>query len=540
MIGARAYAAGTHNGRVDAATAGATAARSDSEATRCTVLIVGAGFAGLGMAIRLQQAGMHDFVVLERAADVGGTWRDNAYPGCMCDVPSALYSFSFAQNPDWSCTYPKREEIWRYLQDCAQRFGILPHTRFQHAMTGARWEERRARWMVDTTRGRFEAQFLVLGAGSLSEPRIPTLPGLETFAGPVFHSANWPAGLDLRGKRVAVAGTGASAIQFVPAIQPQVESLHLFQRTAAWVLPHPNRALSSLERRLAARFPPLLRLRRGGVYAARELMVLGLSIDTHLLSAAELVARAHLRRQVRDAELRRLLTPNFRLGCKRILISNDYYPALTQPNTEVIPGALASVRGTEAVSSDGFAREVDVIVFGTGFRVTDSPLAGLIRSGGTVLADVWNGSPQAYAGTTVAGFPNLFMISGPNTGVGHTSVVYMIESQVRHILRCLDAVRGSGAAVLEARPAVQRRYNERLQRRMRRTVWMTGGCRSWYLDARGRNTALWPSFTFLYRHRGARFDASAYLMRGAAAPDPTGSEQLAASSNPAISGMKGS
>jgi cation diffusion facilitator CzcD-associated flavoprotein CzcO len=479
---------------------------------RTRYLIVGSGFAGLGMAIRLRQAGERDFVVLERAADVGGTWRDNTYPGCMCDVPSFLYSFSFAQNPDWSCTYPKQAEIWDYLRRCADRFEVRQHIRFNHTLTGADWDAGRMRWVVRSSGGDFEAQFLVLAVGALSEPKIPAIPGLDRFSGTVFHSAQWRHDHDLTGERVAVVGTGASAIQFVPEIQPKVANLYLLQRTPAWVMPHPNRELTAAERAAAERLPFLLRLRRAGVYALREAVVLGLTVDTRIMRLGERTALRHLRSQISDPVLRDKVTPRFRLGCKRIMISNDYYPALTRPNVEVIPQGIREVREHSVVAADGTERTVDTIIFGTGFQVTEFPIARMVRTNGTTLSDTWRGSPQAYAGTTVAGFPNLFLMTGPNTGLGHTSVVYMIESQIRYVLECTRAVLRSGAAALEVKPEAQRRYNDSVQRRMRRTVWTTGGCASWYIDAQGRNSTLWPSFTFRYRARTAKFDAAAYTL----------------------------
>ncbi|MBV8302291.1 MAG: NAD(P)/FAD-dependent oxidoreductase [Candidatus Dormibacteraeota bacterium] len=496
-----------------------TAAEHRSE--RVSVVIVGTGFAGLGMAIRLKQSGVQDFVVLEKAGSVGGTWRDNTYPGCMCDVPSSLYSFSFAQKADWSTTYPRQAEIWDYLRDCAQRFGVLPHIRFHQEMRSASWDAASARWRVSAGAAAFETQYLVLGAGALSEPRVPDLPGLDGFGGPVFHSARWRHDLDLRGKRVAVVGTGASAVQFVPEIQPQVAQLQLYQRTPAWILPHPNRRLSQLEQTAGGALPALRDLRRAGVYAGRELLVLGLTVEPRMMALGEAAARRHLRRQVADPELRRALTPSYRLGCKRMLLSNDFYPALTRDNVELVPHAITAVSHDAVVAADGSQRRADVLIFGTGFQVTEFPVAQRIDNGAQVLGEVWRGSPQAYMGTTVADFPNLFVLTGPNTGLGHTSVVHVIESQVRHVLECLRAARRNGAEVIEVRPEAQDTYNERLQQRMRRTVWTTGGCRSWYLDARGRNSTLWPSFTFVLRHRLRRFDESAYALTSparAAAP----------------------
>jgi cation diffusion facilitator CzcD-associated flavoprotein CzcO len=487
-----------------------------------STLIVGTGFSGLGIAIRLKQAGDEDFVVLERAQDVGGTWRDNTYPGCMCDVPSHLYSFSFARNPEWTCTYPRQEEIWRYLQACARRFDVLRHIRFGHELLSAAWDETDSRWRVITSGGEFSARFLLLGTGPLSEPRIPDIPGINTFAGTLFHSARWDHGHDLSGERVAVVGTGASAIQFVPAIQPTVARLLLFQRTAPWVLPHPNRDLSRPERWLSRRLPVTQRMRRAAIYWSRELMVLGFIGDTRVMALMERVALHHMRSKVREAVLRRKLTPHYRLGCKRILISNDYYPALAQPNVEVSTARIREIRPHAVVTEDGIEHEVDTIIAGTGFRVTDMPVAERVRGrSGALLAEVWDGSPQAYLGTAVAGFPNLFFLTGPNTGLGHTSLVFMIEAQIQYVLDALRRVRRRDATVIEVRADVQRAFNADVQRRMEGTVWLTGGCASWYIDAKGRNTTLWPGFTWAFHRRTARFDAAAYVISNAA-PRPAG------------------
>ncbi|MBV8195222.1 MAG: NAD(P)/FAD-dependent oxidoreductase, partial [Candidatus Dormibacteraeota bacterium] len=467
--------------------------------------------------IKLKEAGIDDFVVLERAGDVGGTWRDNTYPGCECDVPSFLYSFSFAPNPDWTCTYPKQPEIWEYLRACAERFGVLPHVRLHHAMRSAGWDEESERWIVEAGDETFESSFLVLGTGGLSEPRLPDIAGVDRFAGTMFHSAQWRHDHDLRGKRVATIGTGASAIQFIPRVQPLVDTMFVFQRTPAWVLPHPNRSLHRWERAVSRSLPLTLGLRRFGVYVTREMLVPGFTIDPRLTTILERVALRHLRSQVHDDALRAELTPTFRLGCKRLLISNDYYPALTKPNVELVTERIVEVRPHSIVTADRREREVDTIIAGTGFRVSDMPVAHLVhgRSDRT-LDDVWDGSPQAYLGTTVAGFPNLFFLSGPNTGLGHTSLVYMIESQIAYVLDAIAAARRHDVGTIEVKAEVQRAYNADIQQRMRRTVWTTGGCASWYIDSRGRNTTLWPDFTWPFHRRTGRFDVAAYELRRSA------------------------
>jgi cation diffusion facilitator CzcD-associated flavoprotein CzcO len=452
-------------------------------------------------------------VVIERADDVGGTWRDNTYPGCTCDVPSNLYSFSFAPNPDWSCTYPPQQEILRYLRRCADQFDVRRHIHFRTALISARWDAGDGRWSIETTAGRFRARFLLVATGGLSDPRMPEIRGIESFRGTLFHSADWRHDHDLRGERVAVIGTGASAIQFIPKVQPLSSRLTVFQRTPAWVLPHPNRRLLRAERWLSRRAPASQTVRRLGIYINRELMVLGFAVDPRFNGILEMAGRQHLRRQVRDPVLRRKLTPRYRLGCKRILISNDFYPSLTRPNVEVVTDPITEAREHSLVTADGTERVVDTIIAGTGFHVSDPPAARAITgSERRTLAQVWDGSPKAYLGTTIAGFPNLFWMFGPNTALGHTSVLLMIESQIAYVLGALETARRQQLSVVEVRPEAQAAYTEEMRRRSEGTVWTSGGCSSYYLDARGRNFALWPSFTFFFRGRTRRFDPAAYRL----------------------------
>ena len=480
--------------------------------TEADVVIVGSGFSGLGTAIRLKKEGFEDFVVLERGDEVGGTWWFNTYPGCACDVPSHLYSFSFAPNPDWSETYSKQPEIRDYLRRCADEFGVRPHLRFDHTVTSAAWDEDARRWDIDTSQGRFRARVLVAAMGPLFEPKIPDIPGLESFEGATFHSARWDHDFDLAGKRLASIGTGASAIQYVPAIQPQVEQLHVFQRTAPWVVHHTNRPISRIEKRIYRTFPGLQRLVRGGIYAAREALVLGFVKRPRLMRVLERVARLHIRRQISDPELRRRVTPDYTFGCKRILPSNDWYPALDQPNVELVTDGIREVRPNSIVSSDGVERPVDAIVFGTGFRVTDMPAARQIRGReGRLLHESWEGSARAYLGTTMPGFPNLFMMLGPNTGLGHGSMVYMIESQVAYLLDALRTMKAGDIEAIEVSRETVERYNDDLQERLDGTVWNTG-CSSWYLDDTGRNVTLWPDWTWRFRQRTARFDPAVYAL----------------------------
>jgi cation diffusion facilitator CzcD-associated flavoprotein CzcO len=476
------------------------------------IAIVGTGFSGLGMAIRLKQEGEHDFVLLERAADIGGTWRDNTYPGCRCDVPSHLYSFSFAPNPNWSSTFSPQSEILDYLKDCAERFGVMPHVRFETELESASWDNDEELWSIETSQGAMTADVLIAAQGPLSDPSLPAVPGIETFEGTAFHSAQWDHDHDLTGERVAVIGTGASAIQFAPEIQPTVAQLHVFQRTAPWVIPHRNRPLKRWERAIYRLFPPTQLAMRAGIYWARESFVLQFR-HRAVGKLLERIPMAHMRRQVKDPELRRKLTPDYSIGCKRILPTNEWYPALAQPNVEVIAGGLTEVRPHSVVAEDGTEREVDTIIFGTGFHVTDVPIADRVRGrDGRSLTDTWNGSMQAYKGTTVAGYPNLFFLVGPNTGLGHTSIVFIIESQVAYVLDALRTMRRRGAHTLEAREEVQSAYNAELDRMTDDTVWVTGGCTSYYIDRNGHNSALWPTYTWPFRRQLREFDTAAYTL----------------------------
>jgi cation diffusion facilitator CzcD-associated flavoprotein CzcO len=477
------------------------------------IAIIGAGFGGIGAAVRLLQAGFDNLVIFERAEDLGGVWRDNSYPSCACDVPSHLYSFSFAPNPDWSRSFSGQAEIWAYLRRVACAFGVLPRIRFCHEVLAAMWHEGRRRWLIATSRGPYEAAALVVGSGALSEPAIPELPGLEQFAGASFHSARWDHGYALAGRRVAVVGTGASAIQFVPAIQPVVGQLLVFQRTPPWIVPRVERPIPLAERRLYARFPALQLVQRARVYAVRELLVAAFRHPRLMGLTMQRAAERFLERSVPDPALRARLRPGYDVGCKRILASNDYLPALQRPNVELITERIVAVTPAGLVTADGVERGADAIIFGTGFRVTAQPIAGKIRGReGRTLAETWGASPRAHLGTTVAGFPNMFFLQGPNTGLGHSSVIYMIERQIEHLVRALRHMRERGATTIEPRPEAQAAFVAAVDRGMAGTVWTAGGCRSWYLDAAGRNSTLWPGYTWQFARRLRRFDPSEYLL----------------------------
>ncbi|MDX6727203.1 MAG: hypothetical protein QOK49_2008 [Baekduia sp.] len=483
--------------------------------------IIGSGFGGLGTAIRLEQQGDTDFLVFERAADVGGTWWANTYPGCQCDIPSHHYSFSFAPNPNWSRTYPKQPELRDYLRATAERFGVYDRIRLNCEVTGATFDEDASVWRLETAEGPYTADVVIAAPGPLSEPSYPDVPGLDSFAGTMFHTARWNHDHDLTGKRVAVIGTGASAIQAVPHIQQAAAHLDVVQRTPPWVVPHRDRPISRAERFLYRRIPALQRLVRAGVYFSRELLVPGLVYRPQLLKVVEKLARKHIADQVPDPELRRKVTPDYAIGCKRILPSNQWYPALSRPNVDLVTEAITEVRPNGYVTADGTLHEVDTIVWATGFYVTDIPLANIVTGReGKRLADVWHRSPQAYRGTAMAGFPNLFLLVGPNVGLGHNSIVFMIEAQITYVLGALKQMRRRGAGTVEVRPDALAAYNERLQAKMGKTVWNSGGCASWYIDAQGKNTTIWPDFTFRFWQENREFDPAAYVLAPARLPDP--------------------
>jgi len=489
-----------------------TPAPGGAPVAHLAVAIVGNGFSGLGTAIRLRQAGEDDFLIFERHDDVGGTWRDNSYPGCACDVPSHLYSFSFAPNPDWSHSFSAQPEIHAYLQRVSAEYGIDRFTRNRHEVLDATWDDDAQHWVVTTSQGVWTADVLVLGSGALSDPSFPDVPGLDSFEGPVFHSATWRHDLDLTGRRVAVIGTGASAIQFVPEIAPVVETLKVFQRTPPWIMPRQDRAITRVEKFLFRHFPPAQRLVRESIYWARETFVFGFKDPKRMAKAAK-IAEAHMRRQVRDPELREKITPSYSMGCKRILLSNDYLPTLDRDDVEVVTEKIVEIQPHAVVTADGTEHEVDTIIAGTGFAVGDLPISHRVHGrDGRSLAEHWAGSPYAHNGTMIAGFPNAFTLLGPNTGLGHNSVVFMIESQIALLMDTLRHMRTHGVGAVEPTKAAQDAFIEEMQRKTEGTVWVDGGCSSWYLDKHGKNSALWPTFTMPFRRRVRHFRPEEHVL----------------------------
>ncbi len=463
------------------------------------VLIIGSGFAGLGLAMRLRQQGVEDFLILEKGSEPGGTWRDNTYPGAACDVPSHLYSFSFEPKTDWSRRYAPQAEIFAYVRQCVSKYQLQSRIRCNSEVAEAEFDEQAALWHVTTADGaRFSARALVSACGQLNRPLYPQIPGLERFAGESFHSARWRHDIDLTGKRVAVIGTGASAIQFVPQIVPKVAQLHLFQRTPAYVLPKPDRAYSRFELALMQRLPWTQKLDRALQYLYHEARGVAFFLLPGLMKPYRQLFLRHVARKVADPVLRAKLTPDYTLGCKRILISNDYYPALQQPQVEVVNEAIREVSERGVVTADGREREVDVLIYGTGFAASDflAPM-GIRGLDGRELNQAWEQGAEAYKGISVHGFPNLFLLYGPNTNLGHNSIIYMLESQFPYVLSCLQQL-DQGVRHLDVRAPVQQAWNQRLQHDIEHSVWEQG-CNSWYKNAAGKHTNNWAGFTFSYR-----------------------------------------
>ncbi|AJW42009.1 Cyclohexanone monooxygenase [Rhodococcus sp. B7740] len=480
------------------------------------VAIIGAGFGGLGAAIRLEQEGRSDFLIFERDTAVGGTWHVNTYPGAQCDIPSALYSFSFAPNPDWTRLYPLQPEIEAYLNDCTDRFGIRDRIRFRHEVLDATWNDEQAQWVVRTSEGTWSARILIGALGPFSEPATPDIEGLESFSGTVFHSAKWDHQHSAQGRRLAVIGTGASAVQFVPRLAPEAAHLTLFQRTPTWILPHPDRPISESGRSLLRKFPRAQRAMRRTFDLFQEALVPGLIGHRSLLAPLTALGRAHLRRQVKDPVLREKLTPGYEFGCKRTTFSNKFYPALCRENVTVETTSIARIVPEGIVTTDGTVHQVDAIVLGTGFTVSGhTGFRRIVGRDGKSLADHWpDGEMSSYRGTTVHGFPNFFMLLGPNSVV-YTSQVVTIEAQVNYILAALRAMDDNALAALEVSMRAQIEFADHTDERLAGSVWNSGGCSSYYLSPSGRNVTYWPGSVRNFTRRMSTIELRHYHCRSA-------------------------
>jgi len=475
-------------------------------------IIVGSGFSGLCIAIKMQQAGM-SYAVLEQSESLGGTWRDNTYPGAACDVPSNLYCFSFAPNPDWSRSYPQQAEIQKYMNDCADTFHIRKNIQFNKTVTRARFDTERKLWRVEVNDGAevFEAKTLVMGVGGLSRPQMPDIQGIESFTGELFHTARWKHDVSLEGKRVGIIGTGASAIQIVPEIADRVRHLTIFQRTPPWLIFKPDFAIAKWHRRLRAKLPILQKINRAYTYGWHESWAIAFTRFPALLRIVQLLAKVFMALNIGDKVLREKLKPNYVIGCKRVLLSNSYLPALKKSNVAVITDAIGSITPLGIRTQDGSEHPLDIIISSTGFLAAEAgspfPVYGLENR---ELNEQWQSGPSAYLGTTVSGFPNFFIMTGPNTALGHNSMIYMIESQASYVMSAMKEIIQSPDVAFDIPEQTQNSYNEALQKQLAKTVWNTGGCSSWYLAKNGLNTTLWPDFTFVYRHKTRRFDVEHY------------------------------
>lgn len=476
------------------------------------VIIAGTGFSGIGMGVKLKEAGYEDFLIIERADEVGGTWRDNHYPGCACDVPSHLYSFSFEQNPDWSRRFSVWSEIGQYLRDTTRKYGLYPHIKFNTSLKAAYFDEASGLWTVETSKGTFTANHVISAVGPLSNPAIPKIKGMRNFKGKTFHSATWDHNYDLKGKKVAVIGTGASAIQFVPEIAKEVAELNLFQRTAPWVVPKPDRAFLDIEKKAFRHVPLWQKATRASIYWSQELFLnMFLSTDSRLGPVAESLSKAYARLTIKDPVKRAKVIPDYSIGCKRLLLSSNYFPALGRDNVNIVTDGIEKVTADSVITKDGSEHKVDAIIFGTGFQVSE-PMMGIEVKGlnGKDLRETWGETGfESYLGTTIAGFPNLYTLAGTNTGIGHTSLVFMIESQVNYIMQALRKMDHQQIKYLDVRQSVQDSFNVGLQQKMEGTVW-TSGCNSWYLADTGKNFTIWPDFTYKFWNQTRRIDLSHY------------------------------
>jgi cation diffusion facilitator CzcD-associated flavoprotein CzcO len=474
------------------------------------VVIVGAGFGGIGMAAALQQAGIEDFLVVDKADELGGIWRDNTYPGLACDVPSNLYSFSFRPE-SWSRRFPPREEILAYLHALVAERGLGPRLRFGSGVAAAKFDERRAVWNLDLENGdTLEAAAVVSAVGQLGRPAVPDIAGCDDFTGPSWHSARWDHGVDLTGRRAAVVGTGASAIQFVPEIAKSAAHVDIYQRSAPYVLPKADRPYRHAEQVIFRRFPVVRKADRLRIFLYGELLTSGFVLSPKFLAAPMHLWRRQLQAQITDPKLREKCIPDYVMGCKRVLFSNDWYPTLARRNVELVTDPIERIVPDGVTTANGTTRQADVIIYGTGFKTLDflAPMS-VTGPGGRRLHETWRDRAAAYLGITVSGFPNFFVLYGPNTNLGGNSIIYMLEGQIGYVLGAIRALEDDRLDWLDVRPEVQREFTAWVDAASRTSVWESG-CHSWYTTPDGRNTNNWPDHTFLYRHRVRRFDVASY------------------------------
>ena len=483
-----------------------------SETTRRSVAVVGAGFGGVAAVVMLVRAGYRDVTVFERGEGIGGVWHHNTYPGAACDVPSHLYEFSFAPNPRWSRRYAPQPEIQAYIEGVVRRFGVGDRIRTGVTVERATWDEGRSRWRIETSEGSHEADILITACGQLSTPSVPPLAGLDRFEGPSFHTAEWRHDVDLAGKRVAVVGTGCSAVQTVPAIQPIVEHIDVYQRSPGWTFPKMDFDYKERTKRLFARVPPLQRLDRAAVQGFMEAGAAAMTNRPWLLAPFRAAGRWQINKAIKDPELRRKVTPTDEVGCKRVMLTDEWYPALTEPNVDLVTDRIAEVTPAGVRTADGVERPADVLVLATGFKAHGfvAPME-VVGVDGRTLADTWAGVPRAYLGLTVPGFPNMFALYGPNTNGGTGSVIYTIEAGMGHVLAALGELDRAGARRIEVRRSTADHFDRELRAALAETVWHTG-CTSWYVDEDGNDPNQWPWLWGAYRRRAARLEPGAYAV----------------------------
>ncbi len=475
-------------------------------------LIIGAGFAGICAGIQLKKAGFDNFIILERGSHLGGTWRDNNYPGAACDVESHLYSFSFEQNPNWSRVFGPQQEILNYIGHCAEKYGLNPYIQLNTSVEKLVFDEEQGVWQVLCNNGKtYFAQSVISCSGGLSQPALPDIRGRDDFKGTMFHSAKWNHSYDLKGKTVAVIGTGASAIQIVPAIVPVVKELQLFQRTPPWIMPKIDGDISAFRRNMYSALPFMRSFYRWRLYWFHELAAYGFTRHPALLKFASKISALFLKRNVKDEALRKKLEPSYTMGCKRVLLSNDYYPAVQRENLHLITEHIDEINNTGIKTKDGVQHNLDAIVFATGFYAAEGVVMFDVRGrNGVSLNEAWKDGAEAYLGTSVAGFPNLFMVVGPNTGLGHSSMILMIEAQVHYILEAIKLMKNENLKSVDVKTETQKAFNEDLQQKLSKTVWQSGGCVSWYQTKTGKNVTLWPDFTFTFMKKTKKFEAEKY------------------------------
>ena len=478
-----------------------------------SILITGTGFSGICVGIQLKKAGIHNFKILEKADEVGGTWRDNTYPGAACDVKSNLYSFSFEPNPNWSREFSEQKEILAYIKHCVKKYDLEKHIVFNWEVATSIFHEDTATWeLISKKKEKLYSNVVIFGNGPLHIPSLPDIAGIKDFKGEIFHSAAWNHDYDLNGKNVCVIGTGASAIQFVPEIQPKVKNLFLMQRTAPWVLPKPDGEFTSIQHSLFEKIPFIQKLNRDFIYYLNEAQLIGFMYEDRILKLGEKIGMRHMKKNIKDETLRKKLTPSYRLGCKRVLMSNNYYQALAQPNLDVVTDGIATFTKDSVITGDRKERKIDAIIMGTGFHVADSfQFYDLHGKNGVRAKNAFKDGPQAYFGSTIHHFPNMFMMLGPNTGLGHNSMIYMIESQTNYVVDAIQKMISQNIRSIEVKEKVQEDFNEEIQRKLKNTIW-DSGCKSWYISENGKNYTVWPGFTTEFRKRTKIINLDDYIV----------------------------